>query len=360
MSRDFAVGIDLGLYTSKILISRDGYICIPVPDPITKSPIIPSVVAMSSRGELLVGEVALNLIDIPGCGIREVKRKMGTAEKIRLQNQQFSQEFTPEEISSKILLKLKKNVERAFSIEIKDVVISVPANFSNAAREATGNSARLAGLNITRLINEPTAIVLAFGIANLDAREKIIVFDFGGGTLNISIFEMMNGVLDCQNSYGDPQLGGKDFDEKMINLILNKFKFNYPLATIHEKALLVIKSLAESVKKILSENDVHEINMLNFATQGNELIDLRIEVTRQEFEQEIAPLLERVRECMRMALNTKSVKPSEIDRVLLSGGTTCIPAVRQLVAEMCCRKPEIAINNNSVGIGACIAAMNYM
>ena len=352
MTKDFAIGIDLGTSTSEICVYRKGE-SQPIPDPSSKVPIIPSIVAMSSKEELLVGDLAHSRVDLPGEGIREVKRKMGSGEKIILQ----SQEYRPEQISALILRKLKENAEEALGATIKEVAISVPANFPDAARQATLSAGELAGLKVLRLINEPTAAALAFGISNIDIEEQLVVFDFGGGTLDITVLEMVAGVLDVKSSFGDSQLGGKDFDEKMIALILGKFQAEYPDAQISEKSLYALKSVAESAKKALSTQHSHKVFVSNFTLVSNELIDLDVEVTRQEFEQAIAPLLERGRDCVRQALNAKKIRPSTIDRVLLVGGTTYIPAVRRLVAEIFGREPLADVNPDlAVGIGASISA----
>lgn len=347
MTKDFAIGIDLGTSTSEICVYRKGS-----PEPISfgvnNIPIMPSIVAIDPNGKILVGELARSVVDRPGWAIKEVKRKMGTGEKVVIQGK----EYTPEEISANILLELKKEASIALSTTIDEVVISVPANFSNAARQATLNAADLAGLTAIT-INEPTAAALAFGIDHIDLEEQLVVFDFGGGTLDITVLEMMGGVLDVQSSFGDTQLGGKDFDEKMTTLILEKFQAKNPNVNITEKSLSKLKESAEYTKKVLSTQSSHSLIIDNFADQ----IDLEVEITQKEFEQAITPLLERAKECIRQALNAKRIKPSTIDRVLLVGGTTYIPAVRRLVAEMFGREPTTDINPDlAVGIGASIRA----
>lgn len=352
MAEDFAIGIDLGTSTSEICIYRKGS-PEPIPDPQTKASIIPSIVSINSKGELLVGENARSWVDIPGRGVREVKRKMGTSEKVRL----LDKEYGPEDISASVLRKLKENAEEALGLTIREVVISIPANFPDAARQATLNAAKLAGLKVLRLINEPTAAALAFGINNIDVEEQLVVFDWGGGTLDVTVLEMMAGVLDVKSSFGDPFLGGKDFDEIMINLIRNKFQSDNPTVEISEKSAAKLKEVAESAKKILSSQSSHVVRIDNFVKKDGEFIDLEVEVTKEEFELSISPLLERARECVRQALNAKKVKPSAIDRVLLVGGTTYIPAVRKLVAEMFAREPKADVNPDlAVCIGASICA----
>jgi molecular chaperone DnaK len=353
MENNYAIGIDLGTSTSEICVYRNND-SFPIPDPTYKLPIIPSIVAMNRKGELLVGEDAKSWIDIPGHGIREVKRKMGTGETVKL----LDKEYRPEEISALILRKLKDYAEEALGTSIREVVLSVPANFPDAARQATLDAGELAGLKITRLINEPTAAALAFGIKNINAEEQIVVFDFGGGTLDISILEMIAGVLDVKCSFGNPRLGGKDFDEAMMTLLLRKFAQENPGYQIDEKYAFDLKKKAEEAKKALSNQHSYEVRIPYFAQKDGKFIDLEIEVTRKEFEQEIAPLLEMARDCISQALNTKKLRPSAIDRVLLVGGTTYIPAVRRLAAEMFGKEgkaPE-AGSDLAVGVGVCIHA----
>lgn len=349
---EFAIGIDLGTSTSEICIYRNDD-ATPLPDPITKIPVVPSIVAINRGKELLVGDAARGLADVSGQGVREIKRKMGTGETVQL----LEQDYRPEEISALILRKLKENAEEAIGTEIQDVVLSVPANFPDSARQATLNAGKIAGLNIVRLINEPTAAALAFGVKNIEVEEQLIVFDFGGGTLDITVLEMMAGILDVQSSFGNPFLGGKDFDEAMIALIQHKFEADNPDAQISSMAHRQLKDAAENAKKVLSVQHFHEVRIPFFAAVEGQPIDLEVEVLRQEFEQAIEPLLEKTRECVRQALAAKKLNPDSIDRVLLVGGTTYIPAVRELVKEMFGKAPKADVNPDlAVGIGAAVQA----
>ena len=353
MVKDFAIGIDLGTSTSEICVYRNNE-SFPIYEPVTKLAFIPSIVAISRKGELLVGEEARSWVDVSGRGIREVKRKMGTGETVRL----LDKEYRPEEISALILRKLKENTEEALGTTIQEVVLSVPANFPDAARQATLNAGELAGLKITRLINEPTAAALAFGIKNIDVEEQLVVFDFGGGTLDITVLEMVAGVLDVKCSFGNPQLGGKDFDEVMMALIEEKFQAENLEAKISDKAYGALKEAAEKAKKVLSIQRSHHVRIPYFAANNGESVDLEVEVTRLEFEQAIAPLLDNAKQCVRQALNAQKLRPSAINRVLLVGGTTYIPAVRQLVQQMFGKEgeaPEVGCEL-AVGVGASIQA----
>lgn len=304
MTKDYAIGIDLGTSTSEICVYRHSE-SFAIPDPKTKLAIIPSIVAINKKGELLVGEDARSWVDVSGRGIREVKRKMGTGESVRL----LDKEYRPEEISALILRKLKENAEEALGTMIREVVLSVPANFPDAARQATLNAGELAGLKITRLINEPTAAALAFGIQNINVEEQLVVFDFGGGTLDITVLEMIAGVLDVKCSFGNPQLGGKDFDETMMALLKQKFYAENPGAEISDKAYGALKEAAEKTKKILSDSLSHCVRIPYFAVCNGESVDLEVKVTRHEFEMAIAPLLDQARQCVRQALNAKKLRP---------------------------------------------------
>jgi len=354
MTNHFAVGIDLGTSTSEICIFEDGQV-LNIPDPSTKTPIVPSIVAITRQGQLLVGSSAKSRVDLLGAGVREVKRKMGSSEKVEL----LGKDYRPEEISAQILLKLKKNAEERLGKSIQEVVLSVPANFDNAARQATLDAASLAGLKIIRLINEPTAAALAFGIKNTEAKGQLVVFDFGGGTLDITVLEMIPpGFLDVKCSFGDRYLGGKDFDEALIKLILKKFQTEHSEIQVSEASQKALKSTAEETKKALSENLSHTVYVSNFGIKDREVIDLEVEISRKEFEQEIQPLLQRAHDCLQQALNAKQIDSSSIDQILLVGGTTYIPAVRQLVVDFFGKEPktgdispDLAVSN-----GAAIAA----
>ncbi len=350
----FAVGIDLGTSTSEICIYRNGEpMMIPDPGSRTKSPVIPSLVAMNRRGELVVGEDARPYVDLPGRGVREVKRLMGTGELVTLGDR----DCRPEEISALILRRLKENVEEAVGQPVLDVVLSVPANFPDAARQATMEAGRLAGLNILRLINEPTAAAMAFGHRHIKTEGQLVVFDFGGGTLDITVLEMVAGVLDVKSSFGNTRLGGKDFDDVMVNLILRKFQEEHRVMLQQERARQTLKAPAELAKIALSNSSSYLVVVPNFTVRDGIPIDLEVEVAREEYNHACAHLLEAARSCVRQALSAKQIQPEMIDRVLLVGGTTYIPAVRQLVAEMFDREPRSEVNPDlAVAMGASVQA----
>lgn len=347
-----AIGIDLGTSTSEVAMYRaDGPMVFS--DPIWKSQIIPSLVAISETGQILVGEDARGSVDLPGKGIREAKRKMGTEETVEL----GGNTYRPEEISSLVLRKVRKVAEENLGRPIEEAVITVPANFPDAARQATLNAAHLAGITVLRLINEPTAAALAFGISNIDVEEQLVVFDFGGGTLDVTTLEMMSGVLEVKSSFGDTQLGGKDFDEAMIDLILNKFAEAGGNPASPDSARRDLKQPAENAKKELSKRDEAEVRIPRFGFRNGDLIDLQVKVTRSEFEAALEPLLERARDVLRQALSAKKLRPSSINRILLVGGTTYVPAVRDLIVEFFGKEGTSDVHPDlAVAMGASVQA----
>ena len=353
---DLAIGIDLGTSTSEICVFRNNE-PYPIPDPTTKIVIVPSLVAFRRNGETVVGESARNLA-YSERGVIEVKRRMGTEERISvLTGNHDRKNFRPEEISALILRKLKETAERTLNTPIRDAVITVPANFPDAARQATKHAAEIAGLNVLRLINEPTAAALAFGINNLELDEQMIVFDFGGGTLDITVLEMVEGIVDVKCSFGDPQLGGKDFDDVLINLVAATFEETCSGFTLTDAARATLKKPCEAAKIELSSQQEAQIFVGNFHTVAGTIIDLDVEISRTAFEKAIAPLLEKARICVREALKAKELRPSSIKRVLLVGGTTYVPAVRKLVTEMFGREPRADVNPDlAVAMGASIQA----
>jgi molecular chaperone DnaK len=337
----FAIGIDLGTTTSGIAYY----------DPDTKSPriikptgsrnnrLIPSIVAVDKEGDLKVGETAKRVAKLGGAAaIREIKRLMGKPDsKTHIKGKAYR----PEEVSALILKELRKTAKKALGTEVDEVVLSVPANFDDAAKTATIEAAHIAGLKVAQLVNEPTAAALAFGIDHADIEEQILVFDFGGGTLDITILEMDEGILDVIASHGDPQLGGKDLDAVLEEHIEQRFLAENPDGTITDTARNQLKNLAEGAKIALSANQSHEVVFDSFGRRddGTE-IGLLVRVSRAEFEEMAESVLERVRVCLREALSKKKVRPSSIDRVLLVGGSTYMPAVRRLVAERFGKEPR--------------------
>jgi molecular chaperone DnaK len=352
MEKPIAVGIDLGTSTSEISFFMDGKPRALLFDPSIKtSYIVPSIVAVDNRGMLLVGEKARDYVDIPGRGVREVKRKMGSGERVSL----GGVEYRPEEISAFILKYLVEYAEKSLKEKITDVIITVPANWNDAKKTATKVAGELAGLNVIRLINEPTAAALAFGIKNIQAEEQLLVFDFGGGTLDITVFEMMGGVMDVICSDGDDKLGGKEFDEVVKNIIIKKFKGKHPGFPITEISEGILKGTAEKTKKMLSTEVLAKVFLPKFSVLKGETIDFECVVSREEFEHELAPFLDRARICLKETLKKSKVRPSAIGKIILVGGTTYVPCVRNLVREFFGKEPKFEINPDiAVSFGASI------
>ncbi len=354
MSSHPCIGIDLGTATSEIAVYQDGVpLVLPDPDSPGRSPVVPSLVAVDGRGRLLVGEAARAYADVPGRGLRQVKRRMGTSQRVI----RDGTEYRPEEVSVQILRHLKQTAEQALGQEVREAVISVPANFPEPARKATFDAAELAGLKVRRLINEPTAAALAFGLKRSKTEGRVVVFDFGGGTLDVTVLEMMEGILDVRASFGDPALGGKDFDEALVGMLRQRFQGGHPRAQVGPRAAEDLRSVAETVKIQLSRHAETVARCANYASEDGSPLDLELDVTRQEFEGLVAPLLDRARVCLVQALEKARLQPAEVEHVLLVGGTTYIPSVRQLVASVFGREPRRDVDPDlAVAQGAAIEA----
>ena len=353
MEHPIAIGIDLGTSTSEISFYMDGKPrAILFDSSVKTSYIVPSIVALDNKGLLLVGEKARNYVDIPGRGVREVKRIMGTGNRVSL----GGVEYRPEEISAFILRHLVDHAEKVLKEKIIDIVITVPANWNDAQKTATKVAGEIAGLNVIRLINEPTAAALAFGIKNIQAEEQLLVFDFGGGTLDITVLEMMGGVMDVICSHGDSELGGKEFDEVIKNIILKKFKGKHIGFPVTEISAGILKATSENIKKKLSTEVLAKVFMPKFSVFKGETIDFECTVSREEFEHELAAhLLEKARTCLKVTLKKSGVRPSSIGKIILVGGTTYVPCVRNLVREFFGKEPKFEINPDiAVSFGASI------
>ena len=347
-----AVGIDFGTSTSEAAVYRRGQPSM-VPDPATKVPIVPSLVAVDAQGNLLVGEEAASWVDKPGHGVREVKRMLGTSKTVKL----GGKDYRPEEIAAQVLNKMRRNLEEALATTVDEIVLTVPANFPDAARNATLTAAELTGLKVLRLINEPTAAAMAYGIRNLDKEEQLLVFDFGGGTLDVTILEMVEGVMDVIASFGDPQLGGKDIDQAIQNRFLKQFKAKHPGAEVSNHAVMSLKAFAEQAKKTLTHQASFSGVLSNFGVEHGKPVDFEAVLTREEFEAVIDPILKRAGKVLHKAMKAKNVRPSAIDKVLLVGGTTYIPAVRNMIRQDLGKEPVTDVEPDlAVSQGACIQA----
>lgn len=353
------IGIDFGTSSSEI-VAFLGDEAVPILDPRTRSPLVmPSQVALADDGQLVVGFDAVPYVGTESC-VREVKRKMGSAGTIPLGERSFK----PEEIAALIIQRLKEFGEEALGQVITDVVLSVPANFADNARQATLRAANLAGLSVLRLLNEPTAAAIAFGQREIHREDQIVVFDFGGGTLDVSVVEMMEGVLDTRSSYGDPELGGKDIDDAVVRFFVERIieRGDVLLPTdanghLDPRCMALLRAQAEWAKIALSDSMSVRVDLRAVGTRLGVPATVELELTRADLESAIAPVLNRARDCLRKAMLQKDIRPSGVSQVLLVGGTTRIPAVRNLVIETLAREPRSDVDPiMAVATGASIWA----
>ena len=354
VARGPIIGIDLGTSTSAIAYLRPDSTPELIPDS-NGDAIIPSMVQLLPNGQLVVGsEAKSGAVTYHDRTAMEVKRLMGTGETVKL----GKKVFFPEEISTHILKHLKQSAESKLSCDVSEVVISVPARFENAAREATRKAAEAAGLKVLRLINEPTAAALAYGLGHLNDQSKILVFDFGGGTLDVTVLEMYEGILDIRTSVGDDKLGGKDVDEAIINLLRDKFKETtgkkLPPPSKDRKAAQRLKEEAEIVKKTLSFGTTTEVNLPSLSGEDG----LVCSVTRDELDTLIESMLMRAMDLVNEALARARLKWEDIDVILPIGGSSRIPMFRRAL-EYASGKTLYSGDlspDEAVALGAAIAA----
>lgn len=353
------IGIDLGTTTSEIAYIENDEPKI-IPDCFGNR-IVPSVVGKKEDGTVVVGQVAYNqLIPSPDRTISEVKRLMGSDTKISL----GKEKYMPHEISSLILKELKKYAEDYLGEEVVEAVITVPANFNNSQRKVTKLAGEMAGLKVDRIINEPTAAAMAYGINNSDKEEKILVYDLGGGTFDVSILEMFEGILDVKSSRGDDRLGGKDFDSRIEKYIEKEFEriYNqnlYKGIDIQNKLSikLRVKEAAINAKKELSNQLTTTINIPFITVIDNKPVSISIDLKRDKFNKLTKDLVDKTTQKIDEALKAANLKPKDIDTVLLIGGSSRIPAVRSLVESKFKGKIISCINpDEAVAMGAAIQA----
>lgn len=346
------VGIDLGTTTSEIAYIRNGK-----PEIIKNgySSITPSVVGLDKNLEILVGQSAKNqLVSAKERTVAEVKRKMGTRDAVLM----AGKKFTPVEISAIILRELKKIGEDFLQEEITGAVITVPANFNDAQRQATKEAGEKAGLVVERIINEPTAAALAFGIDNMETEGKILVYDLGGGTFDVTVLEMIDGALDVMASRGVNQLGGKDFDEAIVNEIVHNFMNEYEIDLSKDlKAMARIKDEAEKAKIMLSSANSVVVNLPYIAFKDGETISFEMELTRKRYEETIAGYVKQSMDTVKEALDAAKVNAGDINVVIAVGGSSRTPLVIQLLKEIFGNKLRGGINpDEAVALGAAVQA----
>lgn len=349
------LGIDLGTTNSCMAVMEGGEaVVIPNAEGARTTP---SVVGFSKKGEKLVGQVAKRqAISNPENTVYSIKRHMGDANyKVTLQGTQYK----PQEISAMILQKLKTDAEAYLGETIKQAVITVPAYFNDAQRQATKDAGAIAGLEVLRIINEPTSASLAYGLDKGDIEQTILVYDLGGGTFDVSILELGGGVFEVKSTSGDTHLGGDDFDQRIVNYLLTEFRKNEGIDLSKDKAVLQrLTDAAEKAKIELSGVASTNIN-LPFLTVGpdGEPKHLDTDLTRAQFQKMTEDLLEKTLVSMRQALSDAKLTPGDLDKVILVGGATRMPAVVELVENFTGKKPYKNINpDEAVAIGAAIQA----
>ena len=343
------IGIDLGTTNSCVAVLEAGEAKV-IPNP-EGNRTTPSIVAFKN-GEKLVGDVAKRQAETNPNTVRSIKRLMGTKEKTKLEGK----DYTPEEISAMILTDLKNTAEAYLGEKVDKAVITVPAYFNDAQRQATKNAGKIAGLEVERIINEPTAASLAYGLDKQDKMQTILVYDLGGGTFDVSILELGEGVFEVKATNGNNHLGGDDFDEIIIKYLTDTFKKEQGIDLTTDKiAMQRLKEAAEKAKKDLSGVTTTQISC-PFITQGeNGPIHLDMSLTRAKFEDLIRDLVESTLTPVRNALKDAKMKKEDIDQVILVGGSTRIPMVQELVKNELGKEPNKSVNPDEVvAMGAAI------
>ena len=348
MSR--VIGIDLGTTNSCVAVVEGGHPVIIPNDKGDRS--TPSVVAFTNKGERLVGSAARRQQTVNlDRTISSVKRQMGTDWSVRIDGKKW----TPQEISAQILRKLKQDAEAYLGETVSDAVITVPAYFNDIQRQATKDAGRIAGLNVKRIINEPTSAALAYGLNN-GTPQKIMVYDLGGGTFDVSIIEIGDGVIEVLATSGDNHLGGDDFDERVVNYLLDEFQRENHIDLRRDlPAMGRLREAAEQAKKELSGMDSASVSLPFIAQKDGQPVHFETTLTRSKFEQLTADLVERTAVPVQNALRDAGISASELGRVLLVGGSTRIPAVQAKVRQLTGKEPSKNINpDECVAQGAAV------
>ena len=349
-----AVGIDLGTTNSVVSVLEGGEPAVIANAEGNRT--TPSIVAFAKNGEVLVGEVAKRqAVTNPEHTIRSVKRHMGSTWTQKFEGKAY----TSQEISARVLMKLKRDAEAYLGESVTDAVITVPAYFNDAQRQATKEAGEIAGLNVLRIINEPTAAALAYGLDKADTEQTILVFDLGGGTFDVSLLEIGDGVVEVKATSGDNKLGGDDWDEKVISWLVDKFKNNNGIDLSQDKmALQRLKEAAEKAKIELSSSTTATINLPYITAGAAGPLHLDESLTRAQFEQLTTDLMERARKPFEAVLKDSGISISKIDQIVLVGGSTRMPAVTELVKKLTGGKePNKSVNPDEVvAVGAALQA----
>ena len=343
------IGIDLGTTRSAVATIKDGE-----PQIIENQEgdrVTPSIVAFDD-GERIIGKPAKNqMLTNEENTVRSIKRHMGEDYTVELEGE----DYTPQEISSMILQKLKKDAEEKLGEEINKAVITVPAHFDDTQRQATKDAGEIAGLEVERILNEPTAASLAYGLDEEDD-QTVLVYDFGGGTFDVTVLEMGDGIYEVQSTEGDNNLGGDDFDQEIVNWIVDKFKEEHSIdLSENDEAMQRIREKAEEAKKELSSRKNTKINIPFIHQEDGETYNLDYELTRSKFEDLVEDLIQRTTKPTKTAMKDAGVESSEIDEVILVGGTTRVPAVREHVQAITGQEPNQEVSpDEAVAIGEAI------
>ena len=344
------IGIDLGTTNSCVAVMEGGK-----PTVIANAEgarTTPSVVAFTKTGERLVGEPAKRqAVTNADRTIASIKRHMGTDYKVDIDGKKYS----PQEISAMILQKLKADAENYLGEKVSEAVITVPAYFNDAQRQATKDAGKIAGLDVKRIINEPTAAALAYGLDN-EKEQKIMVYDLGGGTFDVSIIEIGDGVIEVLATNGDTRLGGDDFDNKIIDWMVSEFKAQQGVDLSKDKmAMQRLKEAAEKAKKELSSATTTNINLPFISMNANGPLHFDMDLSRAKFDELTSDLVERTAIPVQNALKDAGITASELGKVLLVGGSTRIPAVQDKVKQLTGHEPSKSLNpDECVALGASI------
>ncbi len=348
-----AVGIDLGTTNSVVAAMEGGE-----PTVIANAEgdrTTPSVVAITKSGEVLIGEPAKRqAVTNPDRTVSSVKRHVGTSWNVKIDDKTYR----PQEISARVLQKLKKDAEQYLGDEVTEAVITVPAYFDDAQRTATQEAGQIAGLKVLRIINEPTAAALAYGLDKGGEDQTILVFDLGGGTFDVSVLEIGDGVFEVKSTAGDTQLGGDDWDQAIMDWLVTSFKGDHGVDLGKDPmASQRLKEAAEQAKKDLSSRQVAQINLPFITATDSGPLHLDYELNRAKFQELTADLLNRCRAPFEQAIKDADLQKADIDHVILVGGSTRMPAVQELVKEMTGKEAHKGVNADEVvSVGAAIQA----
>ncbi|MFA5527744.1 MAG: molecular chaperone DnaK [Peptostreptococcales bacterium] len=347
------IGIDLGTTNSCVSVLEGGEPTV-IPN-VEGNRTTPSIVAFTKSGERLVGETAKRqAVTNPDRTIMSIKRHMGTDYTVEIDGKKH----TPQDISAMILMKLKADAEAYLGEKITEAVITVPAYFSDAQRQATKDAGKIAGLEVKRIINEPTAAALAYGLDKENEHQKIFVYDLGGGTFDVSILDLGDGVFEVLATNGNNNLGGDDFDDAIIDFIADSFAKEHGVDLRKDNmSLQRLKEAAEKAKKELSTTHTTNINLPFITATSAGPLHLNMDITRAKFDQLTSHLVEKTIEPMKKAISDAGITTAEIDKVILVGGSTRIPAVQEAVKKITGKESHKGINpDESVAIGAAIQA----